>query len=71
MTCKKFMGNCGCGHCDCDDEQAEKTPEEKVKDLEKEIADLGYKVEETTDGEMDLRPGAQAHVHGGGHAAAG
>ena len=48
------MGNCGCGHCDCDDEQAKKTPEEKVKDLEKEIADLGYKVEETTDGEIKI-----------------
>lgn len=41
------MGNnCGCGHCGCGDDNKDKTPEAKVKALEKEIEELGYKVEE-------------------------
>lgn len=47
------MGHsCGCGHCDQDEE--EKKPEEKIDDLKKAIADLGYKVEETSDGEIKI-----------------
>ena len=53
------MGNnCGCGHCACDDDNSpigeEKTPEDKVKDLEKEIEGLGYNVEETPEGEIKI-----------------
>jgi len=49
------MGNnCGCGHCDCEDEPKEKSPEEKVKKLKEEIKNLGYKVEETPDGEIKI-----------------
>lgn len=50
--------NCGCGHCGCGDDNppagGEKTPEEKVKELKKEIEGLGYKVEETADGEIKV-----------------
>jgi len=53
------MGHsCGCGHCACDDNNLpageEKTPEEKIKDLEKAIEDLGYKVEETPEGDIKI-----------------
>ena len=43
--------NCKCGHCDCDDKR-EKTPEDKIEDLKKAIADLGYAVKENDNGEI-------------------
>lgn len=49
------MGHsCDCGHCGCGIPPAggEKTPEEKVNDLKKEIESLGYKVEDTPEGEI-------------------
>jgi hypothetical protein len=50
------MGNsCGCGHCTCSDDDADKkAPEDKVEDLKKDIADLGFHVEETEDGEIKV-----------------
>jgi|WetSurMetagenome_2_1015567.scaffolds.fasta_scaffold576575_2 hypothetical protein len=49
------MGNsCGCGHCTCGDEPEEKAPEDKIEDLKKDIADLGFNVEETEDGEIKV-----------------
>jgi hypothetical protein len=50
------MGNCDCGHCDCEDEKAEeytcdcKSTEEKLASLKSAIEDLGYKIEETEEG---------------------
>ncbi len=56
------MGNCGCDHCDCEDDKEEicecdegcecvhedKSPEEKIEALKKDIGDLdlGVRVEE-------------------------
>jgi hypothetical protein len=59
------MGHsCGCGHCACDDNQdkrdqaeisdAEALANQKVKELEKAIEDLGYKVEETPAGDIKI-----------------
>jgi hypothetical protein len=49
------MGNsCGCAHCDCDGDKDEKSPEEKVEELKKDIASLGYLVEDTPDGEIKI-----------------
>jgi hypothetical protein len=55
------MGHsCGCGHCACDDDQdtdasnAEALASKKIKDLEKAIEDLGYKVEETPEGDIKI-----------------
>jgi hypothetical protein len=46
--------HCGCGHCSCDDEEVEKSTQEKIIALKKAIADLGYKIEETENGEIKL-----------------
>ena len=43
---------CGCGHCDC--EKEELTTEEKVDALKAALADLGYGVEETGEGEIRI-----------------
>lgn len=59
------MGHsCGCGHCACDDDQDKKTPadisdteasaNQKVKNLKKEIEALGYKIEETPEGDIKI-----------------
>jgi len=53
-----MKNNCGCGHCDCDETHppagGEKTPEEKVKELEKKLEDLGYKIEKTPEGDIKI-----------------
>lgn len=47
------MGNNrGCGHCHCDEDREEKTPEDKIAALKKAITDLGYNVKETDEGEI-------------------
>lgn len=47
--------HCGCGHCSCDDEEeVDKSTQEKFIALKKAIADLGYKIEETSDGEIKI-----------------
>jgi hypothetical protein len=46
------MSNCGCGHCDCNDDSKEKQPEEKVEDLKKALEELGYDVKENDNGEI-------------------
>lgn len=47
--------NCGCGHCSCDDEEkSNKSPEEKVDDLKEAIIALGYKVEDTPEGDIKI-----------------
>jgi hypothetical protein len=49
------MGNsCGCSHCHHDEEQDGKTPEEKIEDLKKAIEELGYKIEETPEGDIKI-----------------
>jgi len=51
------MGNnCDCGHCDEIHPPAggEKTPEDKIAELEKEIENLGYKVEKTHKGDIKI-----------------
>jgi len=50
------MDNCGCHHCDseenekCENEEALKSSQAKVDSLKKAIADLGFKVEDTGEG---------------------
>jgi hypothetical protein len=58
------MSNCGCVHCNCDDKNSEKTPEDpsdakalagkKIAELEKEIENLGYKIEKTPEGDIKI-----------------
>jgi hypothetical protein len=63
------MGHsCGCGHCACDENNspddekkasidisdAEALASQKIKELEKEIESLGYKVEETPEGDIKI-----------------
>jgi hypothetical protein len=58
------MSNCGCGHCTCDNESKEKAPEDpsdakalagkKIAELEKEIENLGYKIEKTSEGDIKI-----------------
>jgi hypothetical protein len=48
------MSNCGCEHCSCDETSEEKTPENKIAELEKEIENLGYKIEKTPDGDIKI-----------------
>ena len=48
------MSNCGCGHCNCDETSEEKTSEEKIAKLEKEIENLGYKIEKTPEGDIKI-----------------
>jgi hypothetical protein len=50
---KIMTDSCGCAHCHCDDDQ-EKAPKEKVKKLEKDIEELGFKIEETPEGEIKI-----------------
>lgn len=45
---------CGCGHCHCSENPTEKTPKEKVKELERKLEDLGYKVEKTPEGDIKI-----------------
>jgi hypothetical protein len=50
--------SCGCGHCHCDNDNppagGEKTPEEKLEALKKDISDLGFHVEETSTGDIKI-----------------
>ena len=58
--------DCNCGHCDCDDEKnpednsaeepssTEVTAGKKVEKLKKSIKDLGFKVEETPEGDIKV-----------------
>lgn len=48
-----MTNNCGCGHCGCGNGE-EKSPEEKIDDLKKAIEELGYKTEETPEGEIKI-----------------
>jgi hypothetical protein len=52
------MGNsCHCGHgCGCNDDKKETadSSKEKVENLKKAIADLGFHVEENDDGEIKI-----------------
>jgi hypothetical protein len=50
------MGNsCHCGNdCGCNHNEKEAAAKEKVENLKKAIADLGFHVEETTDGEIKI-----------------
>lgn len=55
------MGNCGCNHynnedksCDCVCEHEDKSTEKKLASLKKSIIDLGYKIEETEEGEIKI-----------------
>ena len=50
-----MTNNCSCDHCDRNDEEKNiKTAEEKVDNLKKDIADLGYKIEETEEGDIKI-----------------
>ena len=50
-----MSNNCGCDHCDCNDEEKSiKSAEEKVDNLKKDIAGLGYKLEETPEGDIKI-----------------
>lgn len=44
--------SCGCNHCHRDDDSKTKKPEDKIEELKKDIADLGYEVKENKDGEI-------------------
>ena len=50
-----MSNNCGCDHCDCNDEEKNiKSSEEKVDNLKKDIVNLGYKLEETPEGDIKI-----------------
>lgn len=44
---KTQSDDCGCGH-------SHKLPEDKVEDMKEAIKDLGYKVEDTEDGDIKV-----------------